>query len=198
MYTNCCSVYRHWCIPTVDQYTVIDMYHLWTSIPWWICTTYWPVYRNWYIYQTVDIYRCAGGAQNLVPGNSYYDTQALYTHLATEAFANGDIFPIHFTCLGFEAASINFSQNYTILGTPTNDFVFKTRWTHFWTLQSPKKWVFGATWRIFLLEQKTLTPTEQQRCVFLQCVGLLDFNRVITALFPSTNNTAQRCCCRQN
>ena len=47
---------------------------------------------------------CAGGKQELKPGNMFYDAMVLLTDWAMEDYdSNGEIFPIHYTCLGLEA-----------------------------------------------------------------------------------------------
>eukprot|EP00892_Ulva_mutabilis_P007888 jgi/Ulvmu1/5471/UM023_0007.1 len=57
-----------------------------------------------------------GGSQDLGPGNSYYDAMSLLTDLAMQQHdATGEVFPIHYTCLGWEAAAIKFSNDVYIL-----------------------------------------------------------------------------------
>lgn len=56
-----------------------------------------------------------GGSQDLRPGHPYYDSAELLLKLALEANDNGDYFPVHGTCLGFEALAIIASGNHSIL-----------------------------------------------------------------------------------
>lgn len=59
---------------------------------------------------------CAGGAQDLRPGNPYYDTMSLFTDLAMQDFdERGEVFPIHYTCLGWEAIAVKVTDNPYIL-----------------------------------------------------------------------------------
>lgn len=56
-----------------------------------------------------------GGGATLKPGHPFYDAANQLVELAIEANENGDYFPVHGTCLGFETLSIIISKNYTIL-----------------------------------------------------------------------------------
>ena len=58
----------------------------------------------------------AGGGQDLRPGNPYFDTMALIMDWAMADFdATGEVFPIHFTCLGWEAVAVKVAHNPYIL-----------------------------------------------------------------------------------
>ena len=62
---------------------------------------------------------CLGGSQDLGPGNTYYDAMSLLTDLAMQQHdETGEVFPIHYTCLGWEAAAIKFSNDLYILSAP--------------------------------------------------------------------------------
>ena len=52
-----------------------------------------------------------GGSQDLRAGNPYFDTASLLFHLTLEANDKGDYFPLHGTCLGFEALAIIAGKN---------------------------------------------------------------------------------------
>jgi len=52
-----------------------------------------------------------GGSQYLKPGNLYFDTAELLFNLTLEANDKGDFFPLHGTCLGFEALAIFAAKN---------------------------------------------------------------------------------------
>ena len=70
-----------------------------------------------YFRQARHTHEYAGGAQDLRPGNCYYDAMA---HIMDWAMADFDltkeVFPIHFTCLGWEAVAVKLTQNPYILG----------------------------------------------------------------------------------
>lgn len=63
----------------------------------------------------------AGGAQDLRPGNAYYDTMS---HIMDWAMADydstGEVFPMHFTCLGWEAVAVKVARNPYILSAPSS------------------------------------------------------------------------------
>ena len=62
---------------------------------------------------------CAGGAQDLRPGNLYYDTMSHIMDWAMEDYdRTGEVFPIHFTCLGLEAVAVKVARNPYILSAP--------------------------------------------------------------------------------
>ncbi|KAL4537262.1 hypothetical protein Ndes2526B_g04834 [Nannochloris sp. 'desiccata'] len=52
-----------------------------------------------------------GGSQDLKAGNPYFDTAELLFKLTLEANDKGDYFPLHGTCLGFEALAILAANN---------------------------------------------------------------------------------------
>jgi gamma-glutamyl hydrolase len=56
-----------------------------------------------------------GGSQDLRSGNPYFDTAELLFKLTIEANENGDYFPLHGTCLGFEALAILAAKNESLL-----------------------------------------------------------------------------------
>ncbi|KAK9799018.1 hypothetical protein WJX73_007185 [Symbiochloris irregularis] len=56
-----------------------------------------------------------GGAQALSPHHPFYDAVAVFVDLAKQAFDKGDYFPIHGTCLGFEALAIVAANNASVL-----------------------------------------------------------------------------------
>jgi hypothetical protein len=52
----------------------------------------------------------------LRPGEEFYDAVNLLTNLAIHAYdSNGEVFPIQYTCLGWEAAAVKFTNNPYIL-----------------------------------------------------------------------------------
>jgi hypothetical protein len=62
--------------------------------------------------------QCAGGSQDLRPGQEFYDAVSLLTDLAINAYdRDGEVFPIQYTCLGWEAAAVKFTSNPYILST---------------------------------------------------------------------------------
>ncbi|KAL4447534.1 hypothetical protein ABPG75_004753 [Micractinium tetrahymenae] len=56
-----------------------------------------------------------GGAQNLRPGEPFFDVVSQLYDLATEANDKGEYFPVYGICLGFETLSIIASANHSIL-----------------------------------------------------------------------------------
>lgn len=58
-----------------------------------------------------------GGGQVLSPGHPFYDAAEHLLAMALDANDRGDYFPVHGTCLGFEALAVVVSGNDTILGT---------------------------------------------------------------------------------
>ncbi|KAL4856809.1 Gamma-glutamyl hydrolase A [Chlorella vulgaris] len=56
-----------------------------------------------------------GGAQDLRPGQPFFDTVSQLVDLAIAANDKGNYFPVHGTCLGFEALAIVASANHSIL-----------------------------------------------------------------------------------
>ena len=78
------------------------------------CSTARPAH---FLLQAQHAHEYAGGAQDLRPGNCYYDAMA---HIMDWAMADFDltkeVFPIHFTCLGWEAVAVKVTQNPYILG----------------------------------------------------------------------------------
>ena len=58
----------------------------------------------------------AGGGQDLRPGEEFFDAVSLLTDLAMAAYdTDGEVFPIQYTCLGWEAAAVKFTNNPYIL-----------------------------------------------------------------------------------
>lgn len=73
-----------------------------------------------------------GGGQKLAPGEEFYDATSLFTDLAMEAYdIHGEVFPIQYTCLGFEAAAVKFSNNPYIVSNLTGTYgvVSELTWT---------------------------------------------------------------------
>jgi hypothetical protein len=67
---------------------------------------------------TFEFQLLAGGAQDLQAGNEYYDTMSLMMDMAMKEFdSSGEVFPIHFTCLGWEALAVKLTDNPDILST---------------------------------------------------------------------------------
>lgn len=61
---------------------------------------------------------CAGGNQDLRPGNKYFDAVSHMMDLSMKVYEEkGEVFPIHFTCLGWQLAAVKFSENPDILST---------------------------------------------------------------------------------
>lgn len=56
-----------------------------------------------------------GGAQNLRPGEPFFDVVSQLYDLALEANDKGEYFPVYGICLGFETLSIIASRNHSIL-----------------------------------------------------------------------------------
>jgi gamma-glutamyl hydrolase len=56
-----------------------------------------------------------GGAQDLRPGQPFFDTVQQLVDLTIEANDNGNYFPLHGVCLGMEALSVAVSRNHSIL-----------------------------------------------------------------------------------
>jgi len=56
-----------------------------------------------------------GGSQSLEPGHPYYDATKLLLDLTIEENDKGVHFPLHGTCLGFEALAVAVSGNYSLL-----------------------------------------------------------------------------------
>ncbi|KAL4434657.1 hypothetical protein ABPG77_002780 [Micractinium sp. CCAP 211/92] len=56
-----------------------------------------------------------GGAQNLRPGEPFFDVVSQLYDLAIEANDKGEYFPVYGICLGFETLSIIASRNHSIL-----------------------------------------------------------------------------------
>jgi gamma-glutamyl hydrolase len=56
-----------------------------------------------------------GGSQDLAPGHRYFDAAAQLYDLTLKANDGGDFFPLHGTCLGFEAIAILASGNTSVL-----------------------------------------------------------------------------------
>ena len=64
----------------------------------------------------------AGGAQDLREGNCYYDAMAHMVRWAMHDYdTTGEVFPIHFTCLGWEAAAVFVTDNPYILSALPGD-----------------------------------------------------------------------------
>jgi hypothetical protein len=58
----------------------------------------------------------AGGTQQLLRGNPYYDAMSTLTDMAMHEYdQSGEIFPIHFTCLGWEAIAVKVTNDPFIL-----------------------------------------------------------------------------------
>jgi len=67
-------------------------------------------------FKTINGLILPGGGQPLEPGHTFYDAASVLYKLAIKANDAGDFFPIHGTCLGFEALAIIASgDNSTIL-----------------------------------------------------------------------------------
>jgi gamma-glutamyl hydrolase len=56
-----------------------------------------------------------GGGANLSPGHPFFDAAHYLVDLALDANDKGDYFPVHGTCLGFEALAIIVSHNTSVL-----------------------------------------------------------------------------------
>lgn len=56
-----------------------------------------------------------GGSRNLEPGVQYYDVSELLFNLTIKANDDGDYFPLHATCLGFEAVGVIAAKNTSVL-----------------------------------------------------------------------------------
>ena len=56
-----------------------------------------------------------GGSQTLSPGHPYYDTTKLLLDMAIKENDAGTSFPLHGTCLGFEALAVAVTGNYSVL-----------------------------------------------------------------------------------
>ena len=56
-----------------------------------------------------------GGSQPLSPGHPYYDTTKLLLDMTIHENDEGTSFPLHGTCLGFEALAVAVAGNYSIL-----------------------------------------------------------------------------------
>jgi hypothetical protein len=64
------------------------------------------------MFYPTDMAEYAGGAQNLVQGNPYYDAMSMLTDMAMhEHDRSGESFPIHYTCLGWEAIAVKVSND---------------------------------------------------------------------------------------
>jgi hypothetical protein len=58
----------------------------------------------------------AGGTQPLAPGNAYFDAMSTLTDMAIHDYdQSGEIFPIHYTCLGWEAIAVKVTGDPFIL-----------------------------------------------------------------------------------
>ncbi|KDD74766.1 hypothetical protein H632_c1088p1, partial [Helicosporidium sp. ATCC 50920] len=66
-------------------------------------------------FQAINGVLIPGGSQNLRPGNDFFDTVDLLFNLTLAANDAGDFFPMHGTCLGFEALAVAASRNHSIL-----------------------------------------------------------------------------------
>jgi hypothetical protein len=67
----------------------------------------------------ISISGSVGGDQDLRPGNCYYDAMALIMNWAMQDFdAVKEVFPMHFTCLGWESVAVAITHNPYILSTP--------------------------------------------------------------------------------
>lgn len=69
------------------------------------------------IFRAVNGILIPGGGQNLSPGHLYYDAVKYLLDLTIQENENGEIFPMHGTCLGFEALAVAASGNTSILST---------------------------------------------------------------------------------
>ncbi len=56
-----------------------------------------------------------GGSQILSPGHPYYDMTKILLDMTIDANDEGTSFPLHGTCLGFEALAVAVTGNYSIL-----------------------------------------------------------------------------------
>ena len=56
-----------------------------------------------------------GGSQTLSPGHPYYDTTKILLDMTIGANDKGVSFPLHGTCLGFEALAVAVTGNYSVL-----------------------------------------------------------------------------------
>ncbi|GAB4816247.1 hypothetical protein N2152v2_003293 [Parachlorella kessleri] len=67
------------------------------------------------LFESVNGFLIPGGAQDLRPGAPFYDTAEHMFNLTIKANDNGDYFPLHGTCLGFETLAIIAASNHSIL-----------------------------------------------------------------------------------
>jgi gamma-glutamyl hydrolase len=69
------------------------------------------------IFYSVNGILIPGGGQDLSPGHSYYDTVKVLFDLTVKENDKGILFPMHGTCLGFEALAVAASGNTSVLAT---------------------------------------------------------------------------------
>lgn len=67
------------------------------------------------IFKAVNGVLIPGGGQNLSPHHPFFDTSSLLLNLTLAANSAGDFFPLHGTCLGFEALAVIVSGDGKVL-----------------------------------------------------------------------------------